>query len=565
MKQLIAHCVLVIYLSAAPLYASGRPSSRDMHVWRGEFEHALSAEGGELDRAAYLTLAGEAETALDALEGSADSLRLGILSFRAGRPEEALLLLGEPRANVHLETYRIFYRASSLDGLGRHEEAARMLAALIRTGSSAVLGDRPRDLFVETSYRAGAEPDSISALLGGLDRLHGTAALMLSDLLFEDGKMEEAGRVFLKGIEAVSDTASGRLFGRLFDRFLERLGGFDEAELADLAEACLSLGESSKASAVIEHMESAFPGSYRVQFLKGSLLVSEKKRKRALAIFDGIFDSDAPVELKKAALLECASIEYGRGRYEHSAERYRLFGLFYPDDRRSSYALDVAARIYVARRMFDRALDTWERLRARGAGDAISREAAISEAALRHARGDSQTAYSTLRDLLAGGTRRDEPAVLYWLHETSGAEAERDAWKRRLLDGHPGSFYSIAAENAGMTFTIGGDGPLDGADRLVERLELREREFVASVEAALRPDERLYGDEAYEALVYFLERGFTEEARSCAGLLERLYGSDAGAMAALYATVRYSGLVDVGLKLLWTKGLSGEDLSLIHI
>ena len=52
---------------------------------------------------------------------------------------------------------------------------------------------------------------------------------------------------------------------------------------------------------------------------------------------------------------------------------------------------------------------------------------------------------------------------------------------------------------------------------------------------------------------------FSEEARCCVGILERLYGSDAVAMASLYATVRSSGLVDLGLKLLWTKGLSRDD------
>jgi soluble lytic murein transglycosylase len=564
MKQLLVHCLLFTYLAAAPLAAFEGAYSRNMHVWRGEYEHALFAEGAELDRPACFTLAGESERALEMLAGSVDSLRLGILSYRAGRYGEANDLLGGPQRNPYMESYRLMYRAVVLEAEGMHGEAARELAFLLRADISSALGTRPRKLFVETSYRAGMEPDSMIAIMEGVDRFYGASSLMLADRLLEEVRVEEAREAFLRGIEAESDTCSIRLFNGLFDRFHEQLGAFEDAELIDLAEAALSFDETSKALRVIEHMESRFPGDHRTKFLRGALLKAEKKRKGALRIYNEIFESNAPVELKKEALLESASIEYGLKRYECAAESYRLFGLYYPGDRRSSYTLDVAARIYVSMEMFDAALEMWERLRDRGAGDAISGEAALSEAALRYARGDSKTAYRILKDLLAGGDWRLEPAVLYWLHLTAETAGERSVWKRRLTEAYPSSFYSTAAEEGTSSFTFAGDESPSEAVGVVGTLEKREREFVESVRATLRPDESLYSNDAYEALVYFLERGFMEEARCCVGVLERLFGSDAVAMAALYATVRSSGLVDVGLKLLWTKSLSGMDSPVDH-
>jgi tetratricopeptide (TPR) repeat protein len=564
MLRLLVHCLLLTYLAASTPKAFDGVSPRDMHVWRGEFEHALSAEGGELDQAAYLTLAGDRECALELLETSADSLRIGILSCHTGRFGEAIVLLGRPRENVYLESYRLIYLASALEAEGRHAEAAHELRTLLRMDVSPALGTSVQELFVESSYRAGIEADSMIVLLGGIERFCGRSALLLADRLLEEREVEKAGVAFIRGIEAAPDTASLRLFNRLFERFYERIGTFDEAELADLAEAALEFGESSTASKVIEYMESISPGDYRTRFLRGALLEAEDNKRSALKIYNEIFESNASVELKKKALLESASLEYDLGRRRRAAEKYRLFGLYYPGDRRGSYTLDISARIYVSEEMYDEALATWERLRKQGAGDRISREAALSEAALLHARGDSSAAYGILKKLLALGDRGFEPAVFYWLHHTAETVREREVWKRRLTEAHPSSFYCVAVEGGISFFSLSDDESRRDAVGVVERLEHREREFVESVYTALKPDEKLYSDEAYRALVYFLERGFIEEAKCCVGVLEHRYGSDAVAMAALYATVRSSGLVDLGLKLLWTKGLSGKDSPVDH-
>ena len=564
MKQLLVHCLLLIYLLPATQEAWAGTTIRDMHVWRGEFEHALIAGGGELDRAACLTLTGDPDSALEMLDESIDSLRLGILSCRAERFGEAIDLLGESRLNPYLESYRLMYRAIALEAEGMHERAMNELVILLRADASSALGTGPRRLLIEASYRAGTDPDSMIALMEGVDRFYGLSALMLADRLVEEKRAEEARESFLQGIDAEPDTSSRRLFNGLFEEFSGRFVDFSDTELADLARAALSFDEPSKALMVIEHMESRSPGYHMAKFLRGALLKIKKRRKSALSTYKEIFDSSAPVELKKEALLESASIEYGLERYESAAESYRLFGLYYPGDRRSSYTLDVAARIYISREMFEEALEIWKVLRERRANDAISREAALSEAVLRHNRGDSRVAYRILKDLLSGVNWRLEPAVFYWLHITAETAGERSVWKGRLTEAYPGTFYSIAAEGGSSPFKLTGDEPFRDAGGVVERLERREREFVESVRTTLQPNEGLYRDYAYEALVYFLERGFMEEARCCVGVLEHLYGSDAVSMASLYATVRSSGLVDVGLKLLWTKGLSGKDSPVDH-
>lgn len=564
MRRLIVHCVLLIYLLPVSLEAFDGVSARDMHVWRGEFEHALFAEGGELDRAAYLTLAGDPEGALGMLEGSLDSLRLGILSCRAERFSTAIELLGESLRNPYLEAYRLMYRAIALEAAGMHADAVRDLTLLLRADASSALGMRPRELFVQASYRAGTDPDSMIAFMDGLDRFYGVSALMLADRLLEDGRVEEAGKVFLEGIEARPDTLSRRLFGELLEGLTGNLGSFRESDLADIARAALLFDESSKAMRMIEEIESRNADNHDVGLLRGALLEAEGKRKRAIRVYKGIFESTAPVEIKKKALLRRSSAEYGLKLYERAAESYRLFGLYYPDDRRSSYALDVAARIYISRDMIEEALGIWERLRDLGMDDSISREAALSEAALRYARSESATAYRILKTLLSKGDWRIEPAVFYWLHLTAGTEGERSVWKRRLTESHPYSFYSIAAESGSFPFRLTADDTSSDADGVIERLERRERAFVESVQATLKPDDDLYLDDAYGALVYFLERGLIEETRCCVGTLEHIYGSDTAAMASLYATVRSSGLVDIGLKLLWAKSLSGEDSPVDH-
>ena len=559
MRQLLLHCMILIYLSQPSSGAPGGGGSRDMHLWRGEFEHALSGEGGELDRAAYLTLTGEYGKAMEMLAGDPDSLRLGILASKAERFDEASLLLGRTESNPHLEIYRLMHRAAAFEAQGMHSAAVRDLEMLLGKDASTYLGMRPRELFVTASYRGGADPDSMIAFMKGIDRFYGISAFMLADRLIEEGRLEEAGDAFLRGIEAVPDTLSRRLFDELFERFSVSLERFADDELFELTMAALSFDALSKASMVIEEIGSRSTGHDRAELLRGKLLEADNKRKKALEVYERVFESTAPVELKKEALLRKASLQYDLERYVKAADSYRLFGLYYPGDRRSSYALDVSARIYVSRQLFDDALETWRRLRGLGRSDRTAREAALSEAVLRHSRGDSGTAYRILKDLLAAGVWRQEPAVFYWLHVASDTPNERSVWKRRLKESYPNSFYTAAVEHGSLPFRFERDGSSrDGGD-IVGRLEQRERAFVQSVSASLRPAEPLVEEEAYNALVYFLERGFIEEARCCIGVLERRYGSDAVAMASLYATVRSSGLVDVGLKLLWTKGLSGAD------
>jgi soluble lytic murein transglycosylase len=561
MKLFISSCLFLTYLSAQAFPAYAGAFSRDVHVWRGEYEHALSSNGGELDDPAYLTLAGEVDSALEILGASRDSLRCGLLSFRAGRFSDAVGWLECELDNSYLESFRLMHRALALQAESRHSEALVAFGRLVRleqdTGT-LTMTTRASDLIIEASYRSGGGADSLLEFLGGREDISGRSSLFLAAMLLDGGREMEAAGAFIRGIGATPDSTSLDVFDSLFDRFMNRLAVFELEDVIAMTEAAISAGKRAEALSMIEYIASTHPEDYRAVLLKGSLLRSERKLKRALQLHEQLFRSEAPVSVKKEALLEIASIEYSLKLFARSASSYRTFGLYYPTDHRSAYALDVAARIFVARERYDDGLRTWERLRKRGLESGITREAALSESVLRYMRGDLRGAREILRSLLAAGDEDLEPAILYWLYRTGGPGEDRDALMKRLLAEHPLSFYSIASRGEASFFTLKEEDLYQTAGRLIERLERREREFVESVGLTLRPGEMLCQHAAYEALSYFLERGFIEEARICVGELARTFGSDTAGMAALYATVRSSGLVDVGLKLLWTKGLSIE-------
>jgi tetratricopeptide (TPR) repeat protein len=558
MKRALSSCLFLIYLAAPVRVMCDDAPSRDVHVWRGEYEHALFAPGGELDQAAYCMLAGEAHRALEVLCDDAERYRRGLLSYRAQRYSDAIGQLDEQQGNRYLESFRLMYRALALQSESRHTEAVIEFRKLVRleAGSSALpLTARARDLLIEASFHSETPADSIVEFLDGMDAISGRSSLFLAAIFLEQGREHEARASFIRGIGSTPDSTSYELFGELLERFMSRLDAFAAGDIISMTEAAISMGKRLDAETMIEHLESVCPGDGRSALLRGYLLRSAGMPGEALECYRQLFRSQASVEIKKEALLEIASTEYRLRLHDKSAESYRMFGLYYPNDHRSDYALDVAARLFVSLEKPIEALRTWKSLRKHGFGSSIAREAALSEAVLRCELGSREEAYAVLKDLLAVGDEGLEPALLYWLQRAAPLESEQTAWMRRLVGEHPLSFYAIAAQGDHSIFSLKGESSLR-ADHLVERLERREREFVESVNATLRPDARLCDHAAYEALIYFLERGFIEEARVCAGELERIFGSDPAGMAALYATVRASGLVDLGLKLLWTKGLS---------
>ncbi len=568
MIRLVLVCLLLIY-ALAPLSSASDPgSSRDMHVWRAEYEHALSAPGGELDDAACLTMAGDVMGAIEALGESDDTFRRGLLTHKAGHYRESVDLLRSERSNPHLELHRLYYRASAYLELGLYAEALESALLLLDNPvckSDGIIRSRALEMLLEAAMHHTVGTDTLNALIESTEPLSNRSALLIAKILLEREREAEAASFFLRGIGSKPDSLSQELFEELIELFSGRSRDLELDDVYILADAAIRQEMLKEARAILAEAEKSHPGDFRLKLARGDLLRASGKRKRALKVYKDLFRSHASIDIKKEALLRVASTEYDSKEYTTSAESYRLFGLYYPSDRRSARSLDLAARLFVSSGNYSDALQTWSRLREQQSNGRISIEASLSEAALRHKFGQDETAYSILKDLLAKSDERHRAGILFWLGRTSKTASESDTWKRRLEDEYEMSFYSLASRYGIDVFKFDEDRR-EETRALVERLEIREREFVDLVKSNLEPRPPILEDPAYEALGYLLGKGFIEEARVCVDDLSDRFGYDSAAMAALYATVRSSGLVDLGLKLLWTKGLSSDpaatDISL---
>jgi soluble lytic murein transglycosylase len=554
-------CLALIYLQAPPAGAADSSPTRDMHVWRAEYEHALSATGGGLDDAACLMMSGDPARALDALGESPDQLRRGLLAFKAGSYRQAVDLLLEEQENPYLESLRLFCRSSSFLKMGLYEEAAAGAAAILRDPAcqnESSMRSKSEELLLEAVLSLDTEMDHVIELIGPVETLSSRSSLLLAALLVERGRDEEAVDPFLEGIESAPDSLTDGICSRLIEHYSQSTSALTSNDIFRALDAAADHGMHREARLLLELAAERHPGDYRLELAMGRMHRVDGKRKKALHVLTDLFRSHAPVDIKKEALLMIASIEYDRGRHDAAAENYRLFGLYYPSDERSASSLDLAARLFVSTGNYPDALQTWARLRERGVRGRISGEAALSESALRCMLGQLDGSHSILNALLSGADGRDRAAILYWLGRTSKTESERAAWNARLEGEYPMSFYALASREGNGAFRLATDRA-EASDELVQRLEQREREFVERVCRDLEPGPSLIGDPAYRALQYLLGRGFVEEARICVMELKERFGFDSAAMAALYATVRSSGLVDLGLKLLWTPGLSKNE------
>jgi soluble lytic murein transglycosylase len=542
-------------------------SPRDMHVWRAEYEHALSVPGGELDDAACLTMSGDMAGALKALGQSDDKYRRGLLAYKAGFYRESVDLLETVQSNPHLEFHRLYFRTSAYFRLEHYTEAAESAILLLDNpvcNTDHPLRSRALELLLETALCHVVETDTIFAIIESAEPISNRSSILLAKIMLKKER-EEAASFFLRGISSAPDSLSEGLYRELIEYFSGWISDFELDDVFLMADAAISQDMLKEAHTILSEAEKNHPGDYRLKLAKGDIHRASGKRKRALRVYKDLFRSHASIGIKKEALLKIASIEYGLKRYELSAENYRLFGLYYPSDRRSARSLDLAARLFVSSGNYPDALQTWSRLRVRGSPTRISNEASLSEAVLRYKLGQGEISHSILKDLLAKSDMRHKAGLLYWLSRTSKTPSERNTWKKRLEDECGLSFYALVSRE-GIDALKFEEDHSEQSSVFVERLEQREREFVNLVYRDLEPRPPLLEDPTYEALDYLLGRGFIEEARACVTELADRFGSDSAAMAALYATVRSSGLVDLGLKLLWTKGLSSDptacDISL---
>ncbi len=163
MKRLVFLCLMPIYVLASLSVVAHSGSSRDMHVWRAEYEHALSVQGGELDDAACLTMAGDMAGALEALGESDDKFRRGLLAYKTGNYRESIDLFELGQSNSHLEFHRLYFKASAYFKLKHYTEAAEISVLLLdnpvcKTGNP--LRSRALELLLEAALHHGVGTDT---------------------------------------------------------------------------------------------------------------------------------------------------------------------------------------------------------------------------------------------------------------------------------------------------------------------------------------------------------------------------------------------------------------------
>jgi soluble lytic murein transglycosylase len=556
------HRLTIVVISILSL-AAAREGGPDEHVWRGEFDRALTVVSGMPDakRAAYYMMVGRVEEASSVMTADSDRFSAGIVAFKAERYEKAIRVLDTEMTNRYLEVYRRFARGSSRNNLRFYRAAAAefdSLFALVEAHEE--LNDHPVieravNIYAGLVAHLGIEGAGSVGRIANNDRLSGGSRFLLSRMYFDAGEIEEAERWFFSGIETRYDTAAYAMFEDAACSLSHRFSRYDEERVLAIADYSLHRPRSRIAKDVATFLLERYSGG-EIRLREARSQAGIGNVKHAISISRHIFESSAPVDVKKEALLLIASLEYRLKRYGSAAESYRIFGMYYPSDDRSVMALDTAARIEVARGNWRAALSIWKTLRNRGDSSRLAQSAALSEAVLRYHLGSRGEAHRILDELLPDAHHDMAAALLYWLHRTAASKEAGAGWVVRLRRDHPHSFYTAVAE-CGEEFPLLLSGT---AARVTNRGELgamerREREVFETIQPGLPASDPLLSHPAYQAYTYFLSHGMLEEASDCGGPLMRRFGGDWSRMISIYREARSSGMIGLALSLANSRAL----------
>jgi len=572
MIRRVVPCLLLLCLaSPGELHGDGA-SSPTVHIWRGEYEHALSEipDGSGLDRVAFLTMAGDIEGASSLLGSIDDPFRSGLIAYKGGRFFEASNLLQCEMKNPYLEVYRRYWRAVSLVHCSRYEAAEGELQgvfSLVDIDSTLtchpVLADA-QNLFVEAACLTPGGDSLLGEVMKRTGMLSGRSYFILAKASLRNGHRVDAKNWFMMGIHAEPDTAGVTLFGELLRLFQPELQEVTLEEILTVAEAAVAFGYMDEADTLIHRLCRNYPQEGRVFLLKGRYSRRSGYPRRALKIYRRLFSSQASVAEKKEALLRMASLQYRLKDYRKAAESYRLFGMYYPGDDRSNFALDTAARLEVLRKQWSNALTIWSTLRKRGVVTELAKEAALSEAVLRYRLGNRRTSSVILKRLLPDVGERLEPAVLYWLHRTGATVNERNKWAERLKTRYPISFYALVLQKDKRSMLLTVDLDETNLESLsIEEIERRERELFDEVGESLPHDDSLFTHPGYQAFVYFIDRGFLEEASQCGEVIKSIFRTSSPRLSVVYGKARSKGMIHLGLSLLSSPALSGSHHAIL--
>jgi tetratricopeptide (TPR) repeat protein len=493
----------------------------------------------------------------------------GIIAFKEGRFANALACLSEESDNPVLEAYRRLFRAkfffadSCFPACVEEIEGFLALAAEHPIVEKHPAREEAVNLLVEASIRAPGREVSELEGMEELNSLTPKSFITLAGYHMANGRVKKAKRCFMSGLREQPEESIAATFADLVSRFEHNLDLFTKEELVSIAEFAVVTRNDSAADIALRHLAKSHPSEHAIAFLKAHRLALKGKHRKALAACKHIFESEAPVSIKKAALLKSASLEYRLKRFKKAAESYRIFGLYYPNDPRSERALDIAARIEIAGKRWTGALGFWEKIRKRRPSTSIGREAVLGEAVLRYWLGAPRYARRILEELLPDANGEIEAAILYWLHRTSTAEDERAKWLALLDSKHPRSFYSSIAREGHDTFLQmpdkGEHGEPEDDSSGIARMKSAEEDYLGSI-AGIPPECRSeVHAPLHEAFTYFIWNACYEEASKCGRALISVCSGDTAAVLAVYKGARENGMYHFGFEWKSANGMAGFD------
>ena len=549
--------VIVAITFLMPSILSGSDiSDLESHVWRGEYAKIVSDlhHVGDSEKAAYLIMAGDIQEASRMLTDPGDDFRAAILAYKESDWESVVALTATPVPKMWLEVYRLVIRTDALVQAGKSEAAIEVLENILKITETDPeirnhhLFSKAMNLMVEAGTQKTGWLLKIDDNRIEKELLNARSLLTLSRMFFITGDAVKAKSLLLPAANLKLDEESIQIFDEVIGHAFPRLGIMSEKEVIHLTQVAVDHARKKTASKLLEHLVFRGVDSYQVAFFEACLLQKTGQSRTAEKVFRKLFRSQAPVRIKKESLIRIASIDYRNKRYASSAENFRLFGMFYPDDTRSERMLDNSARIRVTRKEWKKAIDTWDEIRKRVPQTKTGLNAVLSEAVLYHWLGKDLSANRILLELLPVTGRKLKPSVLYWLATTASSK-DKPRWQKELQTRFPYSFYSKAFKKEEIFLSVG-DNYLD-APGILKLMETRE---LMHYEAA----NKLYNEgktsmvrhPAWEAFQYFLDSGMLDEAEKCATTLARLFHNDEEGLWMLYSHSRRLGMVNFSLDIL---------------
>ena len=493
-------------------------------------------------------------------------LNRGLNAWKSGRHDVAAVLLDGKIGNPCLDGLRAYYRSQALLSDSLNTDALRELERLI------ALAEREECIRINPSYTdainlyvvtlSGSEAGMIPrpGRFSDVELLTGGSMIRLCGAALRSGDGTAALQWFELGIEKKLRSDDAVPLEDAVNGLKDELERMNKSTLITAVKAAMQAGEEKSTDLIIEVASRRFPGDYDVALVRAEAAARFGNRTKALAMLKKLFDSNAPVPVKRDALISMAAIEYSLKHIGKAAELYRLFGMYYPGDPRSDRALDIAARIEIVRKHYREALEIWETIRERGIDTPEAAQAALSEAMLRLIRGEKSRARGILLELQAASSTSLEPAVLYWLAQTSVPGREKEKWSNHLLRAYPYSLYAAVLEGGEDILSTGFDTGNPGV-RLNDFIE-HERIRFDSISAEVPFDDSYTLHPAYDAFVYCLDSGFLDEAGDIGQVLINLMGEDEACMFAAYRQAREKKLATLCLDILNTPAMRRTDRSL---